>query len=311
MSLYERSTLERVATARLTGSVDADRFGSAIVPMGREFVVGAPGVGEVHVVRPDGASRLRIPLPPMSPPVPENERGDAEFGKTVASSVGRILVASRPTATQSGAGTTTARLWAFDAADGALQWQVEMPNASVGLRLASQGRIVALATFAYSRTRDVQLFDARDGRLLTKIGPPDASNSLHTWSISMERSRLLVGAMEETGASGVAHEYRVPSGRLVRSYRQPVDGSNINQHFGASVLLNGRFALVGAPAYYGPRAIGAIYVFDRRTGHLVQRIVPLLDRGDWGFGWTLACAGRLLLAGYVYNWSSTVDVFTR
>ncbi|MCW5893207.1 MAG: PQQ-binding-like beta-propeller repeat protein [bacterium] len=171
-----------------------DGFGASLAAVRRELAVGAPGLGEVHVIDRRGATRRRLAFPPAALGA---DVSLAAFGRSVASTLGIVFVASQ--STWSPMGRVSARLWAFDARTGALRWQAELPTGSFGrYPLAAGGRVVAVAV-GKEAARKVLLLDARTGAGLGAIEPPAGVRGVFGFSIHLERARLVVGALGDGG----------------------------------------------------------------------------------------------------------------
>lgn len=307
LDLYDRRTLELQATA--SAGVPDDRFGSAVAPLGAEFAVGARGTGTIHVVRPDGSIRLTIPYPGVL-------TGDgvrvARFGAAVGTGLGVIVAVSNDVPPDE----PTRRLWAFDGRDGALRWQRDLPAATDGPAVAVDRRLIAVpGGYGPTGARRVLLFDVRDGRALGAIDPPAGQPAAwFGFALALDRGRLLVSS-PDLGAPGAVYQYRVPNGRLEQVYPAPPDpglatASGGTLAFGNAVALSRRHVAIGASHVVLPgvsRTSGALYVYDRRSGAPVQRLLPYWSGGS-GYGGVVAAAGERLFVGYATDWDGQIDV---
>lgn len=307
--LYDPRTLALEATA--TAGVAEDYFGSAVAPLGVELAVGARGTGNLYVVRPDGSIRLTIPFPGA---LDGEQVRQARFGSAVGTGLGVIVAVSKAVSPEE----PQRRMWAFDGRDGRLRWWVGLPPSTDGPALAVEGRMVAVQVGAggANPTRRVMLFDVRDGRELGTIEPPPGMpRSWFGLALALDRRRLLVASPDYDGP-GAVYQFRVPSGRLERTFYPPNDpgfasaAGNVLA-FGDAVAFSRRHVAIGASLFALPSVSttsGALYVYDRRRGTLVQRMLPRWDAGA-GYGGLIGSDGHRLFVGYADDWDGMIDVF--
>ncbi|HEV7732096.1 MAG TPA: hypothetical protein VGR62_08035 [Candidatus Binatia bacterium] len=302
--LYDARTLAWVTSLEAPGAHQYDFFGKSIAAVNGEFAIGAPGMAQIHLMTPDGRIRRTISAPGD---VVGANRSELEFGRVIAASHGLVVTtvqsAYRPDET-----LTRSMLYAFAADTGELRWAREISVRYPGI-VASGGWVAVGAPCRGCATRErrVYVFDVDTGRPVSQIAPPPGvDDELFGFSLTFARRHLLVGA--PSGFGGGAYEYDVPSGRLLQTYRDAEETGPWPQYLGMTVTYDGRFVLVGAPSFVAPRP-GAVYVFERSSGRIVQRLQGRFDDGH--FGSVLGRAGRLLLVGSGWPSHGYVEAFAR
>src|SRR5690606_33556750 len=148
-----------------------------------------------------------------------------------------------------------------------------------------------------------------------KIAAPSATNGDGFGSaLALDGATLVVGATLQNEQKGAAYVFRREANGAYTHVAQLVatDGA-AGDNFGASVAVDGDYALVGAPAH-GSGA-GAVYVFQRAGNAWTQqaKLVPSGGAAGEGFGVAVAIEGSRALIGAPgrNDRAGVVLVFTR
>jgi outer membrane protein assembly factor BamB len=151
---------------------------------------------------------------------------------------------------------------------------------------------------------EAYLFDTTTGELqytFVNPSPPDGNplTDRFGFAVALNRNYAAVSApSDDEGAidSGAVYLFDPETGRLQRSLFNPNPGDD-NQ-FGGAVALSGDRVLVGTPqADAGASNSGAAYLFDAKTGELLQTFTnPAPGAGDL-FGNAVAIDGDSILIG--------------
>ena len=120
------------------------------------------------------------------------------------------------------------------------------------------------------------------------------------YSLASDGTRLLVGALADTGALGL---YDGTTGALLQTFTSP---SATAQAFGVSVALVGNTVIVGDSFDGLLSPNGAVHLFDATTGGLL-RTIPRPAGGADGFGHSVAALGSKVLVGSLTNISPPPD----
>ena len=137
--------------------------------------------------------------------------------------------------------------------------------------------------------------------------------ALFGFAVSLEGDRALVGAPEDRQGSvwtGSAFLMGFKSGHWSVEQRLVPDELNNADGFGVAVQLQGDTALVGA---FGDASttpvLGAVYVFQRENGQMVQKQKIVAEDGTAGdqFGYSFALLGDTLIVGAPRNDEATLD----
>ncbi len=130
------------------------------------------------------------------------------------------------------------------------------------------------------------------------VAPDSATGDRFGRSVAVDGDRLLVGADPDRGAgAGAVHAFvRTASGWRVSQQLIPLDGA-AKDGFGATVVVRGGTALVGAPNHGD--GLGAVYRYADRNGRweLVGTMLPEDTTAVRGFGSALALGDNWLLVG--------------
>ena len=317
--VFNRKTGQLVYALGLPRPTGGDLFGQAVALNGSFAAVGAPHgrdgegtyTGAVYVYdQVTGKHHTTITNPnPVT----------GAFGHTIALEGNRVVVgdpqASTPTTFYSGAA------YVFDVMSGE-QLLTLRPSRSVPGRPGwfghsvdvSDSMIVVGAPHEQVESIPAGMvygFDRKTGEIVRKFVSPHLSDSLFGWSVAVADNSLLVGAFGREGThreEGIVYEFEIESGKLLRILHNP--DPHEGAHFGKSVAILTKFLIVGAP---GDRVSetgmsrGAVYVFDRVSGKLLEKVInPARPTGaDDLFGLAIASAEEDLLVGAPFGGEKT------
>ncbi|MEE8451772.1 MAG: Ig-like domain-containing protein [Thermoguttaceae bacterium] len=244
-------------------------------------------------------------------------RGDSQFGRSVAAYGENVLVgAYRETVGESDEGTGAVYL--FDLGGGGILQTFRKPDPEeddrFGRSMAAVGDRVAVGAYLDDLDDDdagaAYLFDASTGNLLRTLhNPTPEEDDQFGRAVAAVGENVLVGArFDDSGAedAGAAYLFDGQTGRLLRTFLGPAPAEN--DQFGYSVAAVGDKVLVGARYDdTGARDAGAAYLFDARTGELLQTFLnPTPQSGD-AFGRAVAGVGDNVLVGARYDDTSAED----
>jgi hypothetical protein len=178
------------------------------------------------------------------------------------------------------------------------------PEAQFGYAVAVVGgNVLVGAPFDDAAATDAgaaYLFDGTSGALLRTFQSPNPQAG--DWfgiAVSAVGNNVLVGAVgDNTGAedAGAAYLFDGATGALLHAFQKPTPAAA--DWFGGAVAAAGENVLVGAPLDdLGGTDAGAAYLFDGKSGALLQTFRnPTPDKDDW-FGVALAALGNHVLVG--------------
>ena len=286
-------------------------FGQSVALNSRYVAIGAPHgrdregtyTGEVYVYDQETGKHTRT----ITNPNPVT----GAFGHAMAMQGKRVVIGDPQAST-----TTTyyaGAAYAFDVATGeglfTLHPLTPKPGKPSGFGHAvafSDSRIVIGAPHEQINSIPAGVvygFNADTGAIVQTYMNPHPAESFFGWSVAVAEDVLLIGAFGHEGTyreEGIVYVFDVESGKLIRSIKNPDphDGA----HFGKSVAILRKVLIVGAP---GDRvketgmSRGAVYVFNRMSGKLLEKVVnPARPTGaDDLFGLAIAVAGEHLLVG--------------
>jgi choice-of-anchor B domain-containing protein len=273
-------------------------FGSAVAISGREVVVGQPGnsyaPGMVYFFRPDAKGVWRVA---RKLTMPGATNGDG-FGSALALEGTTLLVGSSKADSGSGA------VYVFTS-DGAGGWRESgrliapppdrKPSDEFGSTIVVDGDRAFVATGQQRKRGAVYVF-RRNGSTWaaeTTLAPPDTlPNPTFGEAIASSGNRVMVGSFRADSGTGAVYVFaRDPSGSWKMETRVPPPGpiTGKNSGFGASILLRGDTAIIGA---INDRGAGAVWIYGRdSTGgrwNPVTRALPFDGSFGTRFGFAIA-----------------------
>jgi hypothetical protein len=152
-------------------------------------------------------------------------------------------------------------------------------------------------------------FNGKTGAIVRTFVSPHPMESFFGWSVAVAEDLLLIGAFGHEGdfrEEGIAYVFNVKSGKLIRTLQNPDphDGA----HFGKSVGILPKFLIIGAPGdpvKETGMSRGAVYVFDRMSGKLLEKVGnPARPTGaDDLFGSALSATDEYVLVGAPFGGS--------
>lgn len=120
-------------------------------------------------------------------------------------------------------------------------------------------------------------FNAKNADFVRTYRSPTPAESFFGWSLAIDGNLLLIGAFGHEGShreEGIAYLFDVHSGKVIRTLHNPDPLDRA--HFGKSVAISEKYLFVGSP---GDRVKetgmnrGAVYVFDRKSGKVLEKVV--------------------------------------
>ncbi len=231
----------------------------------------------------------------------------SQFGRFVAAVDDNVVVGSHY---DNIAGPPDAgAAYLFDGASGQLLHILQSPNPAAGDKfgraVAGLGQEVLVgAPLDDTSAEDagaVYLFDSQTGQLQRTFLSPSANvNDQFGRAITAVGHNVLVGARFDDRAAedaGAAYLFDGETGELLQTYLSPTPAENAQ--FGYAVAAMGDNVLVGARYdETGANGLGAVYLFDGRTGNLLQQFVNPTQRANGdasGFGRSIAAVGDNVL----------------
>lgn len=237
---------------------------------------------------------------------------DNLFGGTVAIDSDVIVVRDSTAFDSSGA----ASVFRFDGAQWRLETVLAMPelgDRNFASSLAIQGDLLVLGSYhedgraPRSGAVHVYQYDTDSGewrhtaRLLASDG---ATSDLFGWSVSIDGSAILVGAVSDDIPGGIdagsAYVFR-KDGDFWREEAQLTDPDGaLGDAFGGSVALRGDVAVVAAPnKHHSDVGQGSVFVFNHSGGTWVlnQELVAFDSIGNQELGHSISLVNDVLLVG--------------
>ncbi|HAX79448.1 MAG TPA: hypothetical protein DCY88_27380 [Cyanobacteria bacterium UBA11372] len=223
---------------------------------------------------------------------PDPTRG--YFGSNVATAGNNVLIGAR------------GGVYLFDSVTGKHLQTFLSPtpeeNGGFGSTMTAAGNNVLMGapnknTSGYSAGA-AYLFDSVTGNLLqTFNNPTPAPGDDFGSSVAASGNKVLIAAPnDDAGANdaGAAYLFDSVTGNLVQTFNNPTAAEN--DRFGTAVAMVGNKVLIAAPGDdKGAKDAGAVYLWDRMTGNLLQTFNnPTPAEGDY-FGSSVAAAGNKVL----------------
>ncbi|MCB1228733.1 MAG: hypothetical protein KDN19_00610 [Verrucomicrobiae bacterium] len=256
------------------------------------------------------------PIERRQPEHGARDPADNQFGQGIALSSRYLAAGSKEEIERPE--TLFGNVKVFDARTGRLirTFYPSDPNGGFGSAIALSGRRILIGASLTDLTARgaAFLYDIPTGRQIAKLTSPNAANFDRMGAaVAMDGNYAVVGCTGDAGLVGAAFVYDVRNGELLHELRADIPGS----HFGTSVAVCGRFALIGASDEEGGDDRGSVYLFDLETGEEMEKLNPP-DPADFDyFGDQVALSSRFLVvgvprkdgsAGAVYVWDLRTGV---
>ena len=266
------------------GAAD-DQFGLSVALFGNDAIVGTGNGNSAYLFDAINGTQYRK--------LTSTDSGVGGFGWSVASTGFNVYIGAPLSVNPSGT-ATPGTAFMFTAFNGAQILRYD-PNDGgntdyFGSSIAVSGNIVAVGSplVGANNFGAVYLFDRTSS---FQIGKLMAENGIEFdqmgQSIAVENQILVAGAprhSSDTTTSGAAFVFDINTQAQTMTLLN--DGST-GDRFGYSVAIGGGYILVGAPFDQTVSLnSGAVYIFDKDTGVLIQKLLPTEDHH-------LAINGRL------------------
>lgn len=165
---------------------------------------------------------------------------------------------------------------------------------SVGI----SGNIVAVGSPYNGTSGAVYLFQASTGKQIAKLLPTSSKPAAEFgWDVAISGDTIVIGAPSDDEFAvdgGAAHFFDVETGKeYAKVVGDDTDGSD---HFGKSVAIDDRIAIIGA--YTQDGGVGAAYLFDAHTAEQSLKLVPHDGDGKSEiFGFSVGISGTTVITG--------------
>ena len=249
--LFDAATGERLQLLNQPDDSGRRKFGASVAIEQDLAIVGGPSTdfagGEAYVFdAASGQHRHRL--------IPHGEPASREFGRSLAIADGVVLVGAPDYRNDFEAA------YLFDATTGEQVLKL-VPDGPGGMRGFGEsvaiGDGLAVVGSPWHDENGVihgaaYVFDAVTGQQLHRLLPPDGSmwDSFGS-SVAIDEGLVLVGSSQsndlEHYGPGAAYVFDAGTGAQILELPAPKD--LLGHQFGASVALDGRTALIGAPSY--------------------------------------------------------------
>ena len=243
--------------------------------------------------------------PRLNNPEPMVQAG---FGVSVAVDGNRILVGAPHAVSRKG---ETGKAYLFDADTGRMLHTFLPPapagNDLFGLSVGMAGDLVVIGSpqglgQKGIRNGAVYLFQSDTGALLRTVHSPSPHAEIFGHAVAGHEEWLVIG---DPGASigrnfhvGAAYLFNSKTGRLIQELLSPESSQGEVDRFGHAVGFMGSSVVVAAPlGGESPVDQGVVYLFDRSSGKLRQRLSSPEPQTQEYFGWGIAGDERGLLIG--------------
>lgn len=319
--------LHTLTNPNVFGTVDNDQFGWSVAISGIYAVVGTSAEDETGNTNSGKAYVFKVTtgelLHVLNNPNAFGTSANDLFGHDCTISGTLIAIGSRDE--DDAAGTSSGKVYIFNAVTGELQRTINNPNpfgTSTDDRFG-YGNISMFGDYlvagawgedpdgaggAGSNSGVAYVFNARTGELIYTLLNPNGTgpiNDVFGISTAISSKYIIVGAQNDDANgtdSGAAYIFSMSTGELVRTLLNPnVGGTTASDQFGSKVAITDDYAIVAAPGEDTPGNLsGAIYVFDIDTGNLLTTITPVqlyATAGAEFFGSSIAVSNKYTVFG--------------
>jgi len=297
------STISETAKLVATGAGPNELFGLSVDVRDALAIAGAPGTsfagpvsGAAYLFDTEsGALIARL--------VASDGASGDYFGRAVTLADDVALVAATH---DDDAGESAGAVYAFDPATGAELAKLHAGDGAAqdefGDAIAASGKLVLIGAPGDDdngpESGSAYLFDATTGGELHKLAPVSGLTGAHFGgAVAIDTDTAVVGAMfdgQNGLGTGAAYLFDTATGEMVADLF-PVGGAH-NDHFGASVAIDGAYVVVGSPwnDQQGTDS-GAAYVFDAVSGAQVLQLLPNDPEDGSQFGYRVAIDGTTIV----------------
>jgi WD40 repeat protein len=284
-------------------------FGSSVAVSGNLAIVGAiyetvqgfSEAGHVYVFNAITGNLVHT----LSSP---NSQTDGLFGSSIAADGNLAIVGAYAESSNGHAGG--GNVYVYNTSTWELIRTLSSPNVQrdgeFGSSVAISGDQVVVAANNetvddYSGAGRAYIFNAETGALIQSLTSPGEQLGDFAQSVSISGNIAMVGDPHGTAEgysyAGVAYVFNVISGKITETLASP--NAQADGLFGNSVGISGKFAVVGAhfEIYKGYTYAGNAYVFNARTGALIENLTTANVHQYGLFGSAVAINGRVIVVG--------------
>ena len=170
------------------------------------------------------------------------------------------------------------------------------------MHVSAEGKWATIG-FLANRSQDKAVFGYKitDPNRLIRMAPKDGADELlFSWSVAMDANQVIVGASgtDDSIGSGSAYVFDLKTGRQVRQFTAPrtVKGTSL---FGAAVAMSRKYVVIAASAATIEDKVeaGAVYIYARKTGRYLGRVVSPRPSEHAVFGSAVAISGHQVVVG--------------
>ncbi len=306
-------SLENIVLLQNPSPTQYERLGWSLAALEQDVLVGAPDnstganqTGAVHLFNGTTGDLLRT----FTNPTPEDQD---EFGVAVAAVGSNVLVGANGVGMGGASSAGEAHL--FDGSAGNLLFTIPNPNPgdndNFGVAVAPFGNDILIGApgvqvSGLGFVGEAYLFNGTTGDLVhTYTNPHPSQDDKFGWSIAAVGDRIAIAAPSQGTPfhhAGKVYVVDAETGGLLRTIENP--SPDLGWVFGWSMAALGDNLVVSAPGPEpdgGQGQEGIVYLFDGKTGELLQafqKSVP--DTEDW-FGKQVTVVGTDILVGAPYD----------
>jgi hypothetical protein len=253
------------------------------------------------------------------------ERDDEYVGPSFGTSIsvsGDLVAVGAPCETAAGfayAGLVDV----FNASSGGFERTIQSPDAQYygqfGTAVALSGHLLLVGAPAetsspgFGRTGQSYVFNAVTGALVETLKPPGLRSGLTSVSggefgetVALSGNVAVVGAPQDPASGfyegGLAFVFNATNGTKLATLEDPQAALDGSDEFGLALATTGTVTVVGEPDYsvLGPGGYvpcGAAYLFNPRTGALLQDLTPPGITKNEAFGDSVAISHDIAVVG--------------
>lgn len=305
--VFDLHTGAHLRSLELDEPIDMNFFGAPIAANERWALIGsrhAPGLGwnsgAVYLFDPRTGAQLRMLT------APDGEGGQS-FGSSIAVDGDLALIGAVGDDT---IGFHSGAAYLFHLPTGTLlhKWIGSDTRwfDQFGSAVALSGKFAVVgANRAWGTTGAAYVFDVTTGQELHKLqGSRTHRGTYQGWPISISGRNALIGAYYEDDQkvyrAGAAYLFDLETGEELRRFSSPAP--SVRAGFGSGLVLAEGLAIISQPGdgnFFTDE--GRTWVFDAKTGALLDSLAPSDNQAGDLFGWPIARDGCELVIGSTWH----------